>query len=93
LLSHINTTIVTDRLTDQQTDHATPSVTTGRINIRSTAMLTNNNINNDDVDDDDNRRVATYKIIAHLEIWQLELKHQHNIHFYHTVIIILLSLL
>jgi len=38
-------TIVTDRHTDWQTDHATPSVTIGRISVRSTAMRLNNNNN------------------------------------------------
>jgi len=34
-------TIVTDRETDRPTDHATRSVTTGRIYLRSTAMRSN----------------------------------------------------
>ena len=38
-------TSVTDRPTDIQTDHATPSVTTGHIYVRSTAMRPNNNNN------------------------------------------------
>ena len=37
-------TSVTDRLTDRPTDHATRSVTIGRIYVRSTAMRPNNNI-------------------------------------------------
>jgi len=36
-------TSVTDRPTDRQTDHATRSVTIGRIYVRSTALRPNNN--------------------------------------------------
>jgi len=36
-------TIVTDRPTDGTTDHATPSVTIGRIYVHSTAMQPTNN--------------------------------------------------
>jgi len=35
-------TIVTDRLTDRTTDHATPPVTIGRIYVHSTAVRPNN---------------------------------------------------
>ena len=49
-------------MTDRQTDHATPSVTTGRNYIGSTAMRLNNNNNNNKLTDSHRSSDATHVV-------------------------------